>query len=281
MHIPRSISLVQACFGTIFCILSINIQAATIVLIDDFSIVKNGNTLFHDTFDNNIAPPDNGGNSQSYGVLGGPLGPETGGKLTLVAANGENVTRPDVGAMTRQGARVLTNIDPTQPTNGLRIDDLFSVTGIFDLVIPESVRERYGVRLSDVNSSVLNNSIGISVMRTSSSLVEVVLHHYDQTAFTFTDIATFTLDPGHDQIALTLSRLDTANNEITASFAYIDSGVMGSTTTLSSTVAIFDGEDYTRAAFMHLAPVPIPAAVWLFGSGLLGLIEIARRKARA
>lgn len=29
------------------------------------------------------------------------------------------------------------------------------------------------------------------------------------------------------------------------------------------------------------APVPVPAAVWLFGSGLLGLIGIARRKAAA
>jgi hypothetical protein len=29
----------------------------------------------------------------------------------------------------------------------------------------------------------------------------------------------------------------------------------------------------------HLVPVPVPAAVWLFGSGLLGLAGIARRKA--
>jgi hypothetical protein len=28
-------------------------------------------------------------------------------------------------------------------------------------------------------------------------------------------------------------------------------------------------------------PVPLPAAVWLFGSGLLGLLGIARRKKRA
>ncbi len=27
-------------------------------------------------------------------------------------------------------------------------------------------------------------------------------------------------------------------------------------------------------------PVPIPAAVWLFGSGLLGLVGVARRKTR-
>lgn len=29
----------------------------------------------------------------------------------------------------------------------------------------------------------------------------------------------------------------------------------------------------------NLTPVPIPAAVWLFGSGLIGLVGIARRKA--
>ena len=28
----------------------------------------------------------------------------------------------------------------------------------------------------------------------------------------------------------------------------------------------------------ELAPVPIPAAAWLFGSGLLGLVGMARRK---
>ena len=32
---------------------------------------------------------------------------------------------------------------------------------------------------------------------------------------------------------------------------------------------------------INAVPVPVPAAAWLFGSGLLGLIGIARRKARA
>jgi len=31
----------------------------------------------------------------------------------------------------------------------------------------------------------------------------------------------------------------------------------------------------------QVSAVPVPAAVWLFGSGLLGLIGVARRKARA
>jgi len=32
---------------------------------------------------------------------------------------------------------------------------------------------------------------------------------------------------------------------------------------------------------LNVGAVPIPAAVWLFGSGLLGLVGVARRKARA
>jgi len=32
---------------------------------------------------------------------------------------------------------------------------------------------------------------------------------------------------------------------------------------------------------LNFTPVPIPAAIWLFGSGLLGMIGIARRKKAA
>ena len=37
------------------------------------------------------------------------------------------------------------------------------------------------------------------------------------------------------------------------------------------------GQTGGQAAYL-LAPVPVPAAVWLFGSGLIGLIGLARRK---
>ena len=37
--------------------------------------------------------------------------------------------------------------------------------------------------------------------------------------------------------------------------------------------------DYTWS--VEVSPVPIPSAVWLFGSGLIGLIGLARRKANA
>ena len=35
---------------------------------------------------------------------------------------------------------------------------------------------------------------------------------------------------------------------------------------------------FTLGAAINAAPVPVPAAVWLFGSGLLGLVGVARRR---
>jgi hypothetical protein len=38
------------------------------------------------------------------------------------------------------------------------------------------------------------------------------------------------------------------------------------------------GSDAPQLAAVDLTAVPVPAAVWLFGSGLLGLVGVARRK---
>jgi hypothetical protein len=40
----------------------------------------------------------------------------------------------------------------------------------------------------------------------------------------------------------------------------------------------FGGVKYTLHLEGHVAPVPLPAAAWLFGSGLLGLAGVARRR---
>lgn len=43
----------------------------------------------------------------------------------------------------------------------------------------------------------------------------------------------------------------------------------------------FGGVNYSLNLVGTISEVPVPAAVWLFGSGLLGLVGVARRKAKA
>ena len=57
----------------------------------------------------------------------------------------------------------------------------------------------------------------------------------------------------------------------TATFVLALAGVTGDTVISNVAFSFGTGEETT-------VPVPIPAAVWLFGSGLLGLIGIARRR---
>ena len=67
----------------------------------------------------------------------------------------------------------------------------------------------------------------------------------------------------------------------------INSYAMGSTLKpteiefFAAHIAGFDTADgETSAQFVGSSPVPVPAAVWLFGSGLIGLVGVVRRIAR-
>jgi hypothetical protein len=52
-------------------------------------------------------------------------------------------------------------------------------------------------------------------------------------------------------------------------------------------MGILDGGDFNlnskkfSANGFQVTTVPVPAAVWLFGSGLLGMVSVAKRKKRA
>ena len=51
----------------------------------------------------------------------------------------------------------------------------------------------------------------------------------------------------------------------------------------TATISVSLPEGYTfgsNSGVLLTAPVPVPAAMWLFGSGLLGLVSVARRKSR-
>jgi hypothetical protein len=50
---------------------------------------------------------------------------------------------------------------------------------------------------------------------------------------------------------------------------------------LGSYVSTLTNGSFTDTVTVNVSAVPIPAAAWLFGSGLLGLVGIARRKKAA
>ena len=69
---------------------------------------------------------------------------------------------------------------------------------------------------------------------------------------------------------------------VTATGVWDVTGAADVTFTSSFAIALTNNslEEITRIQSITIETIPIPAAVWLFGSGLLGLVGVARRKAR-
>lgn len=57
------------------------------------------------------------------------------------------------------------------------------------------------------------------------------------------------------------------------------SGGVGNALLFSAKLGGNDHDDRFKIRSLTTSPVPVPAAVWLFGSGLIGLVAVARRKA--
>lgn len=54
-----------------------------------------------------------------------------------------------------------------------------------------------------------------------------------------------------------------------------------SATVLEGSPSNFGGSQYLLSLTGTVSAVPVPAAIWLFGSGLLGLVGVARRRKAA
>ena len=256
------------------------------VFIDQYTVIRNGTQVFQDNFDDGVPPPDFSGNPFAY-FTAGTLD-EVGGKVRL-DTDGALVTPP--GAPNAFGGAQLisieqavrnTNIDPGLPDFGLNVNSTFSITGVFDVTPPGPNFEAHGLRFVDGRPGPpFDDVLALLVRRAGDSQVRVEFARFDFGAGTFTQIENVLFDAQHDQIHLRLARLDTANNDITASFAYFDQGTgLGPFTTFSSTDTIFNGEDFTRGSFVFLSPVPIPepASLLLLGSSLAGVAAWRRRR---
>lgn len=267
-----------AVIGLVIATLGVPSPASALpVFLDEFSVVKNGAPLFQDSFNDGVPPPSApnfaGGTPASY-FVNGTLN-EANGKVrldTTGAAIVPPVGGPALPPFFFERALLLTNRDPGNVTAGLKSGDTFSVSGRFDLAVPSVRFQEYSVSLNDgTPTNTANDLLRLAVRRTGTGFDLVQFFRLDLQADTFTSIAFALLDPNHDQIDLILSRTSTANNAITASFAYVDNGVSGPLTAFGPTANIFNGENFTRAQFEFASPTPEPTTLLLFGTTAAGL----------
>ncbi len=256
-------------------------HAAYTFVLDNFEVTRGGAAFFSDSFSDGVAPPSApnfaGGTPATYSVTG-TVGPEAGGKLTMDSSGG--VPNPSGFPNYAQTALLNTNTSTlaADASKGLKSGFTFSVFGLFDLASPGPISEAYGIRLTDKTSvSDGTDTFTLGVRREADNNLYVSFRQVNISAVTSATLEKIALDTAHAQILLMLERPDALSNAIHASFAYVDGGVVGSHTAFTTTPTIFNTLNFTRAGFDAVTPVPLPAAVWLLGSGLVGLIAIGRK----
>ena len=236
---------------------------------DSFTVTRNGGPLFQDNFSDGVAPPNSpnfaNGSSTSYGGIG--TFTESGGKLFFDSSNavsfvGVGTPDPIIG----QDALLRSNIDPANTGAGLKSNVAFNISGVFDLILPDSNREAYGIRVTDrlVNGpgtpadQVGDNTYELVVRQNVAGQDVVSLRHIDFFTDVTTNVSSLALIPtsGATQIQLTFDHVGGANG-VTATFQFLG-GAPDSAHALG-TANIFapgsqDTENWTRAELIAYAP---------------------------
>lgn len=278
-----------------------SLAQATAFSIDEFTITRNGSMFFQDTFDNGdpmvTGYTFSNGNTAVYDTLPAVLpGTESGSRYVIDPTLGEAMNSPLSGLpIYIQRVRVVTNTSNNAADlgRGLKDDDSFTVTGVFDLVEPTLAGERYGVRISDrASGGTYDDVVEVTMQLTSSGTLvqfreqDVVNHNYNvfgSVEFTAAALGLSDADFAmYDQIAFILDR-STATSDIFGSFRLFDrDGVLGDYTyNFAGGATIFEGERFTTAEFIAVVPqssVPEASSLSMLVLGLLALGGLSRRK---
>lgn len=271
--------------------LSSAVGASVVTAIDAFTITRNGQDFYGDTFDDGLPSPAGGtfftGAPATYTVLGSyAAGAESGGRLMLDSALGGPFVNANGGGRTLQRSVLPTDTDPAT-ANGLKQKfHTFALFGLFDLVTPLVIGDGYGIALNDGGPNLPGNtSIDLFVRREERGGVVIRFQEQD---FVNHIVNTLERDElvvpvGADQIELRLLRGDLNSDAVTAAYRFWSGGsaLAAGFSPMQASVDIFqDGRGWARGAFFAVQAIPEPGTLALLGlAAAIGVVP-ARRRSR-
>jgi hypothetical protein len=236
----------------------------------DFEWIKNGVSVFLDSFDDGVPPA-----FPTYLVVGTfPAGSEADGRLRMDSAFGNVFFSPIANTNTTLlRAQLNTNIDPNNLDFGLKIDDTFSVSATFDVVDPVlPLSSATTLALNDFVQGVLNNLV-IGVRNFGAGPM-LALYYADQANALEIILGTVQADVTK-QVQFRLSRNDLNTSEVVGEYRYVGDADF----TVLGTGTIFTDTNFTRPEFraFEVQQVPEPGTLALLGL-ILGGVLLGRNR---
>jgi VCBS repeat-containing protein len=240
-------------------------------LVDALTIKNGSATFFSDEFTNGNPPP--AWPTVGLGQTPPPGTPNPGyfTSGTFSEANGRALMDSSVGIpgpVTPPGTpgvivhSATLNTDAGSDSNqGLKRGANFTVEARYDLVLPDTAVQNYGVRLTDGS----NDIIDVNLRRMEDGSLAVVLRESDSSLSLPTIIDSFLLTPaaGDNQIVLRLGHA--ANTDfVTGSFDVLSGGTITQSHTFTPAVSpdIFTGEVWTRAQLLSASVAELQNGVY-------------------
>ena len=233
--------------------------ATTVATISRFTVIRDGQVILDDTFAGQAAslatPRMVDGQVTEYFVSGFiPDASARNGKLSLRSADGIQGATADGYGRRSTVALLMTNADPRNPGTGLKSVSTFSMSGLFDFVVPGGPVEGYGIRFGNgAGGRKASHVVSLFVFRSETNALVLRFLHQDFEARKQHVIEEPPIDAGAgEQILLTLSRASLSSSEVTAQYQFLRNGAPTSgPIALTKSAPVFGGaqRNWTRPEF--------------------------------